>query len=173
MNEATKPLTRVRDAGASDYAAIRDLLREGDAFHRQMSLFGWHSEPQDYPREAYDVVMADPAAIVLIAEHNVALAGFLRSAVVEQPRTRVRAHRHFLIVHEIVVAEAFRGLGIGTALTAAIKAEARKRALENVELNVHAANIAARAFYRREDFVEESLRLRYDVAPRPGTGGQP
>ncbi len=58
-----------------------------------------------------------------------------------------------LLMDGIFVAETARGLGIGTALLDAIKAEAQTRGLSHVRLDVIDSNPRARALYERQGFV--------------------
>ena len=58
-----------------------------------------------------------------------------------------------LLMDGIFVDESARGLGVGTALLAAIKAEARTQGLSQVRLDVIDTNPRARALYEREGFV--------------------
>lgn len=58
-----------------------------------------------------------------------------------------------LLMDGICVDASARGLGVGTALLHAIKAEARARGLSQVRLDVIDTNPRARALYLREGFV--------------------
>ena len=58
-----------------------------------------------------------------------------------------------LLMDGICVDSSERGLGVGTALLTAIKAEAVARGLAHVRLDVIDINPRARALYTREDFV--------------------
>jgi ribosomal protein S18 acetylase RimI-like enzyme len=58
-----------------------------------------------------------------------------------------------LLMDGICVDVRARGLGVGTALLAAIKQEARDRSLKQVRLDVIDTNPRARALYAREGFV--------------------
>ena len=58
-----------------------------------------------------------------------------------------------LLMDGIFVAETARGQGVGTALLDGIKAEATRRKLSNVRLDVIDSNPKARALYEREGFV--------------------
>jgi len=65
-----------------------------------------------------------------------------------------------LLMDGICVAEAARGMGLGTALLDAVKETARAKGLNSVRLDVIDSNPRARALYEREGFVpmgEEDL----------------
>ncbi len=53
-----------------------------------------------------------------------------------------------------------RGFGLGSALMDACLAQARRLALEKLELEVFASNLAARALYKKKGFFEEGTRLK-------------
>ena len=61
-----------------------------------------------------------------------------------------------LLMDGIFVDEAARGLGVGSALLAAIKARAAKLGCSNVRLDVIDTNPRAKALYERHGFVPES-----------------
>ncbi len=63
-----------------------------------------------------------------------------------------------LLMDGICVESSARGLGIGTALLDAIKAEAQTRNLAQVRLDVIDINPRARALYEREGFVAGPVR---------------
>lgn len=64
-------------------------------------------------------------------------------------------------VQTIAVAEAARGRGIGRALLAELLAEAERRGVRELFLEVRADNAAARALYESVGFREIGVRPRY------------
>ena len=60
----------------------------------------------------------------------------------------------------IAVAESASGKGIGRSLMAAAELWAREKNYPALLLDVFASNRTARAFYERQGFAEDSLRLR-------------
>lgn len=67
-----------------------------------------------------------------------------------------------LLMDGVCVDEAARGLGVGTALLAAIKDEARARGCSSVRLDVIETNTRARALYERIGFVAHET---YGIGP--------
>lgn len=58
-------------------------------------------------------------------------------------------------VNELVVADGYRGQGIGQALMKAAEDEARKRGMDELEVGTEKENVKAQAFYRKYGFNEE------------------
>ncbi|MEG1849649.1 MAG: ribosomal protein S18-alanine N-acetyltransferase [Oscillospiraceae bacterium] len=69
-------------------------------------------------------------------------------------------------VTDIAVAPAARGLGIGTALTAALCAEARRQKLSSLTLEVRVSNERAIALYERLGFRRLGVRPHFYALPR-------
>ena len=138
-------------------------MQEGDHYHRRLGLFGIRQDAQAYERPTWDAVLADLASVVFVAVYDDCVIGFARAGSADQAGGHIRADRRYVMVREMVVAEASRGQGVGKALLGAVKDWASARSIESVELNVFADNADARAFYRREGFIEHRLHLRCDV----------
>lgn len=58
-------------------------------------------------------------------------------------------------VNELVVADGYRGQGIGQVLMKAAEDEARKRGMDELEVGTEKENVKAQAFYRKYGFDEE------------------
>lgn len=69
------------------------------------------------------------------------------------------------LINELVVAQSRRGEGIGARLIAAVKAEAQRREMDEVEVGTETANRAARDFYHKQGFDEEYLLLEMELDP--------
>jgi ribosomal protein S18 acetylase RimI-like enzyme len=61
----------------------------------------------------------------------------------------------------MLVAQPWRGRGVGSALLAAAIDKARGEGLHKLSLEVFAHNDAAIALYRKFDFVEEGRRVKH------------
>ena len=94
--------------------------------------------------------------------------------LVEQLRKEVPRVVGFLIAHSIgsdwelenvVVADDFRGKGIGTRLMQAFLDRARQAKSQSVFLEVRESNTAARALYAKVGFHEMGRRKSYYTAP--------
>lgn len=65
-----------------------------------------------------------------------------------------------LLLHSLAVAERARGMGVGTALLAAVEAYAREHGFEAVVLEVVNTNPGARRLYERNGYVEVASHLQ-------------
>ena len=68
-------------------------------------------------------------------------------------------------IGNVAVDEAYRGQGIGGMLLDAVLAEARRREVEAVYLEVRESNLAARRMYERYGFARVGRRRRYYRRP--------
>ena len=80
-----------------------------------------------------------------------ALGALWRGALLSRLERRVMPES--LLMDGIFVAEEARGLGVGSALLNAVKAQARADGLQSVQLDVIDSNTRARALYERHGFV--------------------
>jgi GNAT superfamily N-acetyltransferase len=65
----------------------------------------------------------------------------------------------FALIRRFVVAEGWRGKGVGRTLLAAADRRAREEGCTSLELTVDVTNPEAHAFYKREGFVEERVEV--------------
>ena len=66
----------------------------------------------------------------------------------------------------ITVAPAWQGRGLGNELLDAVQAQARRRGLASLFLEVRQSNVRARALYERRGFLQVGLRRGYYPAPQ-------
>ncbi len=152
----------IRPAGESDLSAIAALLHEGDSHHRPYdSRAIRQEEPTPADPDVLRAWLGDPATVVLMAQNPAtqdpageagAALGFLRAVVQERPATRLRHALKAVVIEELVVTEAARGLGTGTRLMDEAQAWARERGADRVELGVYDANEAALTLYRKQGY---------------------
>jgi GNAT superfamily N-acetyltransferase len=115
----------------------------------------------DYPFGADDVrpvlakLLADPAHVVLVAEEDEEIVGFVN--------THFRPQLHHLAavgtIDELVVDEDWRGRRIGERLVEEVLEEGRRRGADVMEVTTHNRRERARAFYRRCGFEATSVKL--------------
>jgi GNAT superfamily N-acetyltransferase len=91
--------------------------------------------------------------VVMLRAGLVRARALLRSGVVLDRLTPPVPADSVYVASLAVAAEA-RGRGVGSALMAAVEAEARRRGAARLALDVHRANVGGRAFYGRLGFVE-------------------
>ncbi|MGP3535715.1 ribosomal protein S18-alanine N-acetyltransferase [Microbacterium sp. RD1] len=115
-------------------------------------------ERASFPTDAWSDAMmreelASPHGWYVVAEEAARLAGY---AGLRAPRGGRDAD-----VQTITIAESFRGRGRGRMLLTALLAEAARRGIRDVFLEVRADNPVAQALYASEGFAEVGRRPRY------------
>jgi ribosomal protein S18 acetylase RimI-like enzyme len=136
-------IRRVDYAEAREAAALVDLL---DAYARD-PLGGGEGLGETARRDLIPRLAALPHAVSLLAWREDEAVGLLNAF----ETLSTFAARPVLNVHDLAVAPAWRGRGIGTQLLAAATALARARGCCKLTLEVLAHNPAA-ALYRRAGF---------------------
>ena len=150
----------VRRAISSDADVIAALNAEVQDLHAS-ALPWWFKPagPQTFPPEQAAALLAMPSSIVFLAKRDAMAVGYAYAEVVSQPETAWRHAQAIVYVHQIGVRAEQRRQGIGTALLAAIRAEAERLGITTVALDVWTFNESARAFFRRQGFAPYNERL--------------
>jgi ribosomal protein S18 acetylase RimI-like enzyme len=132
-------MDHVRIATPADAAVVGQMLadfnREFDAEGQDASQFGARFESL-LEREDLMVLLVGPSV-------GFALATFRPTPYADGPLAQLE---------ELYVAPAFRSRGAGSALLAALMAEARRRGALEVLINVDEPDTDARRFYERHGF---------------------
>ena len=97
-------------------------------------------------------MLYDKDSLMLVAEENETVNGYVFVTFVREKETILRESRSFCKVEEICVDKSFRGQGIGTLLIEAANREMIARGFPKMELNVWAFNSAACAFWTKLGF---------------------
>ena len=107
--------------------------------------------------EIYTHNLAQPQTRYLVAEEAGAARGFVS--------LHMDGHLHHASlvgeVRELVVAEAWRSRGIGAALLAAARREARAAGCSHLELNSGLQRARAHAFYERNGWAKDHYNFTY------------
>ena len=72
-----------------------------------------------------------------------------------------------LFLHDIAVEPPFRGRGLGREAMLLLEAEARRRGVERIGLNVFGGNARARALYRSLGYRESAVQMSKDLTDPP------
>jgi len=163
MIEGAKPAMNVtiRKARHADEQQLRALYEILDSYHCR-ALPGLFREPDD-PVAARDIAtsLADPEALLLVAEVDGTVGGLAGARVVEvSGNDAVYLPRRFGYVDDMVVLPELQGRGVGRKLLEAIEEWAREQGADTLELTVFEFNAGARGLYERSGFETLQRRMR-------------
>jgi diamine N-acetyltransferase len=149
---------RIRRAVASDWPAVRALLREADELHIRIApqYFRAGARPEsDWLRS-----LEDKDACVLVAE-SAGVMGVVSARLYDTPPDPTMVPRRRCHVDTLVVTGGRRRQGTGRALLDDVAAWARSRGATELLLTTWAGNPEAEAFYDRLGYsVLSSVRSR-------------
>ena len=138
----------IRRAAESDVKAITRLLAQLD-----------YPLGADEVRPVLSELLTDPAHVVLVAEEDGEVVGYVNA--------NFRPQLHHLApvgtIDELVVDKGRRGRRIGERLVKEVLDEARRRRADVVEVTTHERRERARAFYRRCGFEATSVKLVHQL----------
>lgn len=144
----------IRHATAGDAAAVAALLR---ALNDEPGLSPERITPERVTRD----LIADPRAIVLVAECGGAVAGVATA----HPSYDSGQSRWGLFLNDLFVAPAARRRGLGRALVAAMAVEAERQGCDHLWWNADAGDELALLFHRSLE-VEEAAVTDFLLAGR-------
>jgi len=147
-------VSNIRPLEPADVDAVAAVMAETQALHATELPDIFHDAPGDLiTADEAAAAAADPDQLWRVAILDDVVVGYLHAEVQRTPASRYKRPAARLHVHQMGVAAAHRGEGVGHALLVHARAEAQSRALPEVSLEVYTFNSAARAFYEREGFV--------------------
>ena len=150
MDDDKNGLLSIRRASTADIDAVAELLAYIDGLHQPRDR---HQIRQSPPPRANEQQLAkgiiDPATVVLVSERGGSVVGYARMGIRNTNGNRLFNPMRLGIVHEIVVAEAHGGQGVGTALMEALHCVARAAGVERIQLEHYVANAAAAGLYAK------------------------
>lgn len=150
----------IREAAASDYDQLCEVLDEVDALHQE-NLPHVFRKPVG-PVRARDYILgliADETVGFFVAQVADRLAGLIYVAVREAPEVPIFVRRQYAVIDAVVVRETFRRAGIGRALVDRAHNWAAGKGAESIELNVWEFNQEAIAFYRALGYETVSRKM--------------
>jgi diamine N-acetyltransferase len=150
----------IREANQSDYAGLCEVFAEVHNLHLA-------ALPQIFRRPAGPVlsaelvakIIADPQAVLFVAEDGQQVVGIVHISVVEAPDRPILTPRRYATIHTLAVRQAYRGAGIGRALMEQAQGWARDKGASEIELNVWEFNRAAIEFYDRLGYTTFSRKM--------------
>lgn len=131
--------------------------------------------PGDDPESGYawflETQLDEPDTIVLVAEHDGAVAGYVFAGLEPLSWKELRGPAGF--VHDIVVDHRARRAGVARALIEAAVAWLRGRGAPRVMLWTAAANVPAQALFAMLGFRETMIEMTLELDGRHDAGGPP
>ncbi len=153
-------MVSIREARREDYNGLCAVIKELDAMHADaIPRFFRHFEGAARSPEWFADALDNPDSLLLVAEREGAIIGFLWGLVRSSPDTPMHVPRRWLLVDMLGVAETYRGQGIGRALMEHAHDWARRQGIAEVELSVYEFNQGAMAFYAELGYTTIVRRL--------------
>jgi len=143
----------VRNASRDDLFAMTSLLSE------LFTLETDFSPDLRRQREGLAALMASADAVLLVA----AMQGEIVGMCTLQPLISTAEGGVVGLVEDLIVAEAFRNMGVGSKLLAAIEKKARQRGMSRLQLLTDQDNRQADAFYGRVGWKVTHLNVRRKI----------
>ena len=140
---------RIREARPADAAILAEMANDLN------DHVGVHSRPFTPERIRADGFGPHAAFTPLVAELDGAVVGYAFFS----PGYNTDIAARSMWLHDLFVAPAARGRGVGRALMAAVAAEALRGGSVLLEWGVHAANLGALEFYRRLGAAGAEVRI--------------
>jgi ribosomal protein S18 acetylase RimI-like enzyme len=143
----------VRSAGEADLGSILALYGELHPADEQL--------PWAVARDVWQQILNQPGRTILVAEQGSSVAGTVDCAVLPNLTRNARA---FMLIENVVVAEAMRRQGIATALLDAAVHLARSAGCYKIQLLSRMSREAAHALYESRGFqvLAQGYRLYLD-----------
>lgn len=153
----------VRFAEEKDLEKVNELRKQVNDIHVEgrPDIFkaGFCRELRDFAR----VLMNDENGDIIVAERDGIICGMVCVDYVNKPESPYGMARSFYHVQEIAVDENYRRHGVGKELLEFMIADAKKRNLNKIELDVWKFNDSAMEFYEAVGFRETRRWLEFEV----------
>ncbi len=148
----------IRLATRADLPALMGLAA---ALTQEMATLAPQTiQPAASDAEDFAAYLDDPASAVFVNVAGATITGFARVVTATTSTEATSVFHRFAYLIDLYVAPTARRQGHGQQLLTAIQDWGQALQLDFIQLNVLAANDAARAFYARHDFVASWLTLQ-------------
>ena len=153
----------VRFAEEKDLDKINELRKQVNDIHVEgrPDLFkeGFGAEIRDFAK----VILSGENSNIIVAERNGVICGMACVDYVNKPETPYSKARDFYHVQEIAVDANHRRQGVAKELLEFMIADAKKRKLGKIELDVWEFNDSAIEFYQAVGFRQTRRWMEYEV----------
>ena len=158
------PSYKLRKAAKRDLESAYHIFSFADTQHRKAhpEIFQKTFDPKDMKDYLLSCIKSKDAA-VFVAENYGQIIGGILAWVRQTPNNSALVPRIYLHVEKLVVAQAFRRLGVGRALMEHIQLWAEEHGLEHIELTVWDFNQDAQEFYNNLGYEMLHHRMRKEL----------
>ncbi|MBU1049135.1 GNAT family N-acetyltransferase [Candidatus Bipolaricaulota bacterium] len=158
----------IRPAVPSDTTALCQLLDEQNVFHADLlPEFFQVSATQESRIRA---LLEAQDAQFLVADDGGELVGLIELRIFTTKDLPILVQKRYVYIQEMIVSEAQRGHGIGSALMNAARSWGAKHGAVSLRTSVVPANDRARNFYRSHGFTDIMVSIE-SVLDATGDGG--
>ena len=152
----------IRLTRTEDIPGIVNLYAEATKLMHRLSPAGFGErlrEPIDVKKEqeSFSQALADEGTVILVAEKDGEIAGFVMGVVEYHVDDLVDAP--YLTVQYICVDERFRRTGMGKALMQEVERWAVSKGITNLDLMVLDTNTPAQSLFRKMGYVPLDIRM--------------
>jgi GNAT superfamily N-acetyltransferase len=149
----------IRPATIADLDALMALWREFMEFHLHHDpTFVLNEESMLDYRAHLESALSDPMWRIAVAEVNGTVFGFGSATIRESGA--VFGRRRYGFIDDVVVSEGMRGQGAGQQLSQDLLEWCKAQGMQEVQLRIVVANLAAARFWRRFGFSDYILTLK-------------
>lgn len=150
----------IRTATSEDAKAVLELFCSVQELHAA-HVPDLVKMPSEAARqlEWLERAFAGSNAYVLVAEREGDIVGNLLAHEIRREESIIQPALHYFSLEHIAVAEPFRRRGIGTALLSALFAEAARRQINRIELQVWSFNDTGQQFFASHGFFGVHQRM--------------
>jgi ribosomal protein S18 acetylase RimI-like enzyme len=150
----------IRQATATDGLLLSSLCMDVQSLHARNypDLFKM-PESDDFAVSFFDVILADPAMSIFIAEENGQALGYIVCKLIERQENPFKFATRFLEVDQISVRPSAQGRGIGAALIKQAEVLAEKSNVQRIHLDSWGFNTDAHRFFEKMGFEKFNHRF--------------
>lgn len=143
---------RIRDGTEEDVGAVLPMVAAICRYHQELDpeRYGFVVQVAEMYRSWLPQRVVDPKSVLLVAEAEGALVGFLVGAC--ETSIRIYTLREFGFIHDVWVEPAWRGRGIAGALVDGAMERFAAMGVKQVRLETAAENEAARRLFASRGF---------------------
>ncbi len=153
----------IRRTAAEDFERTLPLQREIAALHCAGRPDLFREGHICYPRETFDEFVCRDDRVVLLAETDGKIAGFLFALIQHVRNHRVMMDQSRIYVDDLCVAQSHRRMGIGRLLLGEAEEIGRSHGCTRMELDVQAFNEGAVRFYEAVGFTPRKITMEKEI----------